>query len=160
MGQDPSNSPRCCCSTPQIFLHKSHWELQYDIFSYTYVRNSWNVTKRSSLPPLITIQVPCSSIIFNMTHLLFVEYYIVDCFNISPFDLYFNSSGNICPMIFWFVDNSIYYTLIIIKFPKNFCCGLLFSLTIVHVVHCGCFLNWGKHTFWVTGINALPHMVS
>lgn len=48
-------------------------------------------------------------IIFNINHILFIGYNIVDYCNVVLFDLDFNTAGNICQMIFWFVDEGINY---------------------------------------------------
>ena len=95
-----------------------------------------------------------------MNHLWFIGYRIVHCFSIVPLNLDFSISGNIYPMIFLFVDASIYYTLIIKSFPNIICCVVWFTLTVVCVVHCSSRWQCWKHAFWLTGSNLLPYMVS
>ena len=63
-------------------------------------------------------------------------------------------------MIFWFVDASIYYTLIIKTFPKALWCGICFTLSIVRVFLVTSVWQCGTPSFWLTRRNLLPHMVS
>ena len=93
-----------------------------------------------------------------MHHLWFIGYHIVAI--LSTFNLDFNTSGNIWPMVFLFVDASIHYTLIINLFPNDLWCGIWFTLTIVRVVHCSSIYQYRTHALWVTGSNAWPKMVS
>ena len=78
----------------------------------------------------------------------------------SPFGLDFNTSGNICPMIFLFAYASIRYTLIIKHLPEALRFFLCFRLTVVNVVHFIRSLHCGRYVFWVTGSNLLLRMVS
>ena len=72
----------------------------------------------------------------------------------------FNTSGDICPMIFLFVYDSIHYLLIKHFFLKALWRAIYFTLAVLHVVCC--MSNWqcGTHAYWVTGSDVLPHMVS
>ena len=63
-------------------------------------------------------------------------------------------------MIFLLVDVSIHYKLILQSFPKALWWGIIFTLTIVCVVHCRSIWPYGTHVFWVTRNNVLPHMVT
>ena len=69
--------------------------------------------------------------------------YTIEIF--SPFDPDFNTSVKICPMIFWFVDASIYCTPIIFFFNK----GYLMWETI-HTWHSTCCLLYKYLTGWYT----------
>ena len=72
----------------------------------------------------------------------------------------FNTSGNICPIVFWFVDTIVHYTLIIQSFPKNLWCVIWVTLSMVPVVNCRNFWQCGTHDFYTTGSNVLPHISS
>ena len=91
-----------------------------------------------------------------MHHLQFIGYHIVRCFNIAIVDLYFNTS----PMIFLFLDASIYYTLIIQSFQNKFWCGVWFTVTKVYIYYYNSIWQCGTPDLWVTGSSLLPHMVS
>ena len=95
-----------------------------------------------------------------MHHLWIIGYHDVDYGNISPLNLDFKTSGNICPMIFWFVDASIHYIMIMPSFPKDIWCVIWFTLSIVRVAHCISSWQCDTHEFRLTGRNLLPHMVS
>ena len=95
-----------------------------------------------------------------MHHLWFIGYHTVYCCNIVSLDLYPNTSGKILPMLFLFVDASIYYILIMQSFPKVLWCGIWFTPSIVLVVNSGSFWQCGKHVLWLNGNHLLPHMVS
>ena len=86
-------------------------------------------------------------------------YHGVDYFNISPLGLDFNTSGNILPMIFWFVDSSIHYTLITLFSLESVWFNTCFTLDIVNVVHCSSIWQYGAHALWLTVRNVLHHMV-
>ena len=94
-----------------------------------------------------------------MHHIIFIEYHILYCWNFVPLNLDFNTSGNICSMIFWFVDAGVYYTLITQKLPKALWCYICFKLAIVLVVNCSSSWQCDTHTLWVTQGNVLPYMV-
>ena len=99
-------------------------------------------------------------IIFNMHHLWFVGYHIVDYFHIVPLDLDFNTLGNTFPMIFWVLESNIIYTLIIITFSNTLWYSMWFDPSIISVVCCSIIWQWGEYAFWVTRSNVLIHMLS
>ena len=63
-------------------------------------------------------------------------------------------------MMFWFVDASIYYTLIIQIFQLALWCVIWFTLDILSVVSFRSIWWCGTHAFWLTISHILPHMVS
>ena len=95
-----------------------------------------------------------------MYHLWFIGYHGVDYCNISPLGVYFNTTVNICPMILWFVDASIHYTLIIKSFPKGIWCRIWFTLAKICVFCCSSIWQCGTHALRLTRSNLLLHMVS
>ena len=117
----------------------------------------WNkrtgiITKVSVLPRIVIAVLydrgEIYFIIFNICHLWFIGYHIVDYFHVSPLNLDFNTSWKICPIIFLFVEASITYTLIRHIFPKTLWFSTYFTLIILCVVDVGSY--WKRYKIGVT----------
>ena len=72
-----------------------------------------------------------------MHHLQSIGCHGIYYFNTIPVEIDFNTSVNICLVVFLFVYASIHYTLIIIIFPNTLLYGIFFTLYIVLVFNCG-----------------------
>ena len=94
-----------------------------------------------------------------MHHLWFIEYHVVHCLNISPLKFIFvlleNSSQ-------WYFDLRMPVSITPWSYYlyQALWCGMCFTLTTLCVVHWISSLQCVTHTFWITGIHVLPHMVS
>ena len=83
-----------------------------------------------------------------MAHLIFLGCHIIDYWHIAPLDLDFNTSGNICPILFWFVAANITCALSIQSFWKTLWCGICFKLSLLLVFYFGSY--WQRKKIWYT----------